>query len=101
MTDATLHLPSLSIRNFRGISELEIERLGRVTLIAGENGVGKTTLLDTVRLYATQGDYPQIRKILLDNDEIAMIQNDETMVAIPDFAALFYGHKPSLTDIIP
>ena len=77
MTDAALHLPSLSIRNFRGISEREIERLGQVTLIAGENGVGKTTLLDTVRLYATQGDYPQIRKFLLDNDEITMIQNDK------------------------
>jgi len=100
MVDAALHLPSLCIRNFRGISWLEIKRLGRVTLIAGENGVGKTTLLDAVRLYATRGDYPTLRKILLDNDEIILVQNDETAVAIPDFAALFYGRQPSSADFM-
>ena len=100
MVDAALHLPSLSIQNFRGISDLTIERLGRVTLIVGENGVGKTTLLDAVRLYATQGYYPTLRKILLDNDEVILVQNDETAVAIPDFAALFYGRQPSSTDFM-
>lgn len=100
MVDAALHLPSLCIGNFRGIFRLEIKRLGRVTLIAGENGVGKSTLLDAVRLYATQGDYPTLRKILLDNDEVILVQNDETAVAIPDFAALFYGRQPSSADFM-
>ncbi len=100
MVDASLHLPSLSIQNFRGIADLTIARLGRVTLIAGENGAGKTTLLDAVRLYATQGGYPTLRKILLDNDEVILVQNDETAVAIPDFAALFYGRQPSSADFM-
>ena len=98
MVDAALHLPSLSIQNFRGISDLTIERLGRVTLIAGENGVGKSTFLDAVRLHATRGDYSTLRKILLDNDEVIIVQNDETSVAIPDFAALFYGRQPFSDD---
>ena len=38
-----LHLPSLSIRSFRGIDRLSIPKLGRVTLLAGKNAVGKTT----------------------------------------------------------
>ena len=38
-----LHLPSLSITNFRAISHVSIARLGRVTLIAGPNGAGKTS----------------------------------------------------------
>ena len=46
--DDRLHLPSLSIEGFRGIKELSIERLGRVTLLAGKNSVGKTTVLDAV-----------------------------------------------------
>ena len=51
-----LHLPSLSITGFRGIDTLTIPRLGRVTLLAGKNGVGKTTVLDAVRVYAAGGD---------------------------------------------
>ena len=53
--DQSLHLPSLVIKNFRGIDELTIPRLGRVTLLAGKNGVGKTTVLDAVRIYAAGG----------------------------------------------
>ena len=40
--DQNLHLPSLVIKNFRGIDELTIPRLGRATLLTGKNGVGKT-----------------------------------------------------------
>ena len=53
--DQSLHLPSLVIKNFRGIDELTIPRLGRVTLLAGKNGVGKTTVLDAVRIWADRG----------------------------------------------
>ena len=51
--DDLLPLPSRSIRGLRGIEELSIPRLGRVTLLAGRNGVGKTTVLDAVRIYAS------------------------------------------------
>ena len=41
-----LILDSLEIKNFRLFKHLEIERLGRVNLIVGKNGVGKTALLE-------------------------------------------------------
>ena len=44
-----LHLSNLSIAGFRGIDRLSIGRLGRVTLLTGRNGIGKTTVLDAVR----------------------------------------------------
>ena len=50
-----LHLPDLLISNFRGIDRLSIGRLGRVTLLGGRNGVGKTTVLEAVRVYAARG----------------------------------------------
>ena len=62
--DKTLHLPDLHISGFRGIKSLDVSRLGRVTLIAGKNGVGKTTLLDAIRVYASRGNFNLIAHIL-------------------------------------
>ena len=50
-----LHLPDLTIKGFRGIEALSIPRLGRVTLLAGRNSVGKTTVLEAVQVYAARG----------------------------------------------
>ena len=41
-------LTSLSIKNFRGISQLTINPLGRINLIAGKNGAGKTGVLESL-----------------------------------------------------
>ena len=62
--DNHLHLPSLSIKGFRGIKELSIERLGRVTLLAGKNSVGKTTVLDAIQVYAARGHYEVLSDLL-------------------------------------
>ena len=67
--DPTLHLPSLVIKNFRGIDELTIPRLGRVTLLAGKNGVGKTTVLDAVRIWADRGNDSVISEVLINRGD--------------------------------
>ena len=59
-----LHLPSLRIRGFRGIGSLSIPRMGRVTLFAGRNGVGKTTVLDAIVLYAARGHLHALAKLV-------------------------------------
>ena len=43
-------LTSLKIENYRGFESLEIKKLARVNLIAGQNNVGKTSLLEAVFL---------------------------------------------------
>ena len=67
--DQTLHLPSLVIKNFRGIDELTIPRLGRVTLLTGKNGVGKTTVLDAVRVWAEHGKDSVISDVLINRGD--------------------------------
>lgn len=94
-----LHLPSLSIRGFRGINRLDIERLGRVTLLAGRNGVGKTTVLDAIQLFARHGDDVSFRDVLASHDEIETSHDDENeRTERPAFEALFYGRKPGPHD---
>ena len=96
MVDAALHLPSLSIQNFRGISDLTIERLGRVTLIAGRNGIGKSTLLDAVRIYAARGNFAAIVDMINSNDEATQaISPEAEEIYIADYGCLIYGRHPS------
>ena len=68
--DQNLHLPSLVIKNFRGIDELTIPRLGRVTLLAGKNGVGKTTVLDAVRVWSSRANRNVLEDVLLTKGDV-------------------------------
>ena len=44
----TLHLKSLKLRNFKGIAELELALDESLTLLAGVNGVGKTSVIQAL-----------------------------------------------------
>ena len=94
-----LHLPDLSVKGFRGIKDLSISRLGRVTLFAGKNGVGKTTLLEAVRLYAARGRLAVLADILRDREEfrsfpVSTAPNDKKRL-LSDWKSLFYGRQTS------
>ena len=91
-----LHLPNLTIKRFRGIQDLSIERLGRVTLIAGKNGVGKTTVLDAVRTYAARGQVAVLSSTLNNREELTRTADEDGEETVtPDWEALFYGRRAS------
>ena len=92
----SLHLPDLTIAGFRGIDTLSIPRLGRVTLLTGKNSVGKTTVLDAVRVYAARGRYPSLYDLLWNRDEVfAGVDEDGDRVIAPDWRALFHNRDTS------
>ncbi len=87
-----LHLKALSISGFRGIDSLTIPRLGRVTLLSGRNGIGKTTVLDAVRAYAARGRPEVLVELLKRNEELArQADKNDAPVDLPDIAALFHA----------
>ena len=87
-----LHLPNLTIRNFRGLEHLSIGRLGRVTLLAGRNGVGKTTVLEAVRVHAARGRPNVLHELLRNREEFAAaFDEDHDPTVSPDYATLFHG----------
>ncbi len=89
ITDQNLHLPSLVIKNFRGIDELTIPRLGRVTLLAGKNGVGKTTVLDAVRVWAARGLIPAVDQVLRSRGDYFISMDEGSQRTVADRTALF------------
>ena len=87
-----LHLPDLVIREFRGIKDLSIPKLGRVTLLAGKNSVGKTTLLEAVNIFASRGRYSILSSLLAKHDEMSKtLDEDDIEIETPNITALFYG----------
>ena len=70
-------LGSISIAGFRGIDHLEIPRFGRVTLLAGRNGVGKTTVLEALRIFAARGDVGTLREVLSQRDELTRFRDED------------------------
>ena len=89
-----LHLPDLTIKGFRGIKDLSLPRLGRVTLLAGKNGVGKTTVLEAVSIFASRGR--DLRTPLQNHDELSnMLDDDGKEFLATNIEALFYGREAS------
>src|ERR1700694_5120739 len=66
-----LRLPSLEIRNFRALDHLQIESLGRVSLITGRNNVGKASVLEAAYLFARRGAGLPLFELLRSRDEFA------------------------------
>ena len=96
-----LHLPDLYIEGFRGIDKLSIPRLGRVTLLAGKNGVGKTTVLDAIRVYAGRGQSSVLGELLEGHDEFSIDFDDNgDTTLIPNIDALFHGWNVSLNSCV-
>ena len=89
-----LRLSDLIISGFRGIPDLEISRLGRVTLLTGRNGVGKTTVLEALEVYAAAATYRVLRGVLNDREEVVSDREAERGFRSPvNWFSLFHGHR--------
>ncbi len=92
-----LHLHDLAIKGFRGIKSLSLPRLGRVTLLAGKNGVGKSTVLEAVAVYAARRYCNEVLSNMLKKREELSIAQDENgdTFPVPNIEALFHGWDAS------
>lgn len=93
-------LPSFEIRGFRAFEYLNLERLGRVNLFVGKNNVGKTSLLESLWVYANQGAPSILWSLLVDRDEAGSLNEPQITAdkALEDLTSeiryLFYGRQP-------
>ena len=100
-----LHYLDLHIQGFRGIKDLEIPQLGRVTLVTGKNNTGKSSVLESLRLH-TQNAAPRVLSNILESREehMRLVDEDERSYD-PDYAlhvsSLFHGFPQDLEDFRP
>ena len=62
-----LHISRIEVRNFRNFKQLVIEKFPARAVITGENGVGKSNLLEALRL-VLDPSLPNTRRRLRDED---------------------------------
>lgn len=76
----------LKIENFRCFKYFELQQLGRVNLLVGENNSGKTSVLEAIQIFCAKGDRESLEQILTNRGEY--FENTENF----DISHLFYGH---------
>lgn len=88
---------ALSIDGFRALRHLEINGLGRVNLITGRNNTGKSSVLEALRILASNGSSPEIYRILHYREEDIDEPLDTTRSEDGGFSivsSLFSGFPP-------
>ena len=94
---SNLILDSLVIKNFRGLRDLRINKLGRANLIVGKNNIGKTSVLEALRIYAEPGSLDAMIEVLSERDELPKNLVEEGFRRDPGkplpVEQLFYGRQ--------
>jgi hypothetical protein len=83
-------LDRFTVENYRLFGRLELAHLGRVNLITGANGVGKTALIEALRLYARAASPGTVRSLLASRYEL---DEDERGLRPASLAHLFRGRS--------
>jgi len=86
---------NLTIEGFRVFRELKLEGLGRVNLITGRNNTGKSSLLEAVRILASNSPSATIRSILTHREEDVLETDEPSKQGYAEIAVqvltLFHG----------
>lgn len=90
-------MESFYIQNFKNFEELTLNQLRRVNLIVGKNSVGKSTLLEAIAVYLSDGDENCLKEIIAGRGERVLLygkQNEVLLDVIKErFLSLFHEWK--------
>ena len=100
--ETQMHIPELTIKGFRGLSELRIPELGRVNLLSGKNSIGKTTILESLEIFSSRGDDQILFNLLQAREELLLaMDEDGDELQYPDFLSLFHETTSDEASINP
>lgn len=80
-TSEKVYFPSVRIKGFKAIDDLNLNSLARINLIAGDNNVGKSTLLEALYILAMEGSINVMVKVACDrmgySEQVNLEQNEK------------------------
>ncbi|NLF58464.1 MAG: AAA family ATPase, partial [Candidatus Hydrogenedens sp.] len=100
-----LKIGSLTIERFRALRKLKVEGLGRVNLFTGRNNTGKSSLLEALRILASDASPTVILSILRfreeDGGEMEELQQPLDAEGFFSLSSLFHGFPKFSSDVEP
>ena len=98
-------IENLTIERFRAIGKLTVEGLGRVNLITGRNNTGKSTVLEALRILASDASLSVLYSILRSREEDAGDVDESARVVEAEglfqMSNLFHGFPEFSAKIAP
>ncbi|MBD2137310.1 AAA family ATPase [Anabaena sp. FACHB-1237] len=85
-------LKSVKIENFRGFKSFEIQQLGRINLLVGENNSGKTSILEAIQLLCSRTNLEPLGEIMINRGEYFW-SDDPREERELNISHLFYDHQ--------
>ena len=85
-------LKSVKIENFRGFKSFELQQLGRINLLVGENNSGKTSILEAIQLLCSRTNLEPLGEIMINRGEYFW-SDDPREERELDICHLFYDHQ--------
>lgn len=93
-------LSSLLVKNYRCLKYLKVDQFSHVNLVTGENNTGKSTLLEAISLFVSQGDLGWIFKLLSERGEYYRPESDadNSSFNLKSLSSLFYDRQVLIDD---
>ncbi|WP_413172344.1 AAA family ATPase [Anabaena azotica] len=85
-------LKSVKIENFRGFKSFELQQLGRINLLVGENNSGKTSILEAIQLLCSRTNLEPLGEIMINRGEYFWSDDSKGEMQL-DISHLFHDHK--------
>ncbi|HHY2118037.1 AAA family ATPase [Acinetobacter baumannii] len=76
-------LSSLQVKNFRSLRNVEIPRLGLINLIVGNNNSGKSSLIESLLIFANNADEEILNTLAFAHGEPTLSDRDEEELSTP------------------
>jgi AAA15 family ATPase/GTPase len=86
-------LENLKIENFRGFESFELQQLGRVNLLVGQNNSGKTSILEAIQLLCSKTKLQSFYGIMSNRGEYSDSDESGSISRPVDIRHLFHGHE--------
>lgn len=86
-------LKTIKIENFRGFQSFELQQLGRINLLVGQNNSGKTSALEAIQILCSRRNIEPLSQVMTHRGEVVWNQDDRQRNGEIDVRHLFYGHQ--------